>query len=81
MDDNYTNILLRLQQLEREITKITANGTGYNSGILFTIKDTEFLLHLVNNTNIPAERIDTAQSTIQKLKGIHSILMEKGVSV
>ena len=81
MSQNYSNIVKRLQDLEADLIKITANSTGNELGILFTIKDTEFLLSILENISIPVNRIEAANKTIEKIKGLHAILMEKGVTV
>ena len=81
MSQNYSQIVMRLQELEKEVLRLSANSTGNDLGILFTIKDTEFLLGIIAQSNIPADRLKSAQETIEKIKGLHAILMEKGVSV
>ena len=81
MSFNSNEVIRRLQELEKEVIRLTANSTSNELGILLTIKDTEFLLGIIAQSNIPAERAGLANSTIEKIKGLHTILMEKGVSV
>ncbi len=81
MSQSLNQLILRLQELEKEVIKLSANSNGNDLGILFTIKDTEFLLNIISQSNIPADRLKTAHDTIEKIKGLHAILMEKGVTV
>tara|TARA_Y100000310_G_C20140461_1_gene560023 strand:- start:84 stop:266 length:183 start_codon:yes stop_codon:yes gene_type:complete len=52
-----------------------AQGSPQNATIKWTIKDTEFLLRLVNNSSIPGADIEQAADVIKKIKEIHSKLL------
>lgn len=81
MSENIIDLSMRLQELEKHILKLGANSNYNDLGILFTIKDTEFLLGIISQSSIPADRLSTASATIEKIKALHAILMEKGITV
>tara|TARA_R110002110_G_scaffold150932_1_gene343026 strand:- start:72 stop:248 length:177 start_codon:yes stop_codon:yes gene_type:complete len=44
--------------------------------VKWTIKDTEFLLRLINSSNIPGTDVEQASEVIKKIKEIHSKLLQ-----
>ena len=45
----------------------------------WSIRDTEFLLRLINNSNVPGPDIEQAAIVVEKIKAIHSQLLNKEV--
>lgn len=46
------------------------------SGLKLTIKDTEFIIRLLNNSNIPGVDIEQAAETLKKVKTVHKQLLD-----
>jgi len=44
--------------------------------VKWTIKDTEFLLRLINNSSIPGADLEQAAGVVGKIKSIHAKLLE-----
>ena len=80
---NEVGILQKIKSLEKEITRMSGltEKSAEALGIEFTIKDTEFLLRMMNQMQIPGPDLDVAQSLQEKIKIVHSVLMEKGVTI
>jgi len=53
-----------------------ASGNSQLTPTKWTIKDTEFLLRLINSSNIPGTDIEQASEVIKKIKEIHSKLLQ-----
>jgi len=49
---------------------------GASNGTMWTIKDTEFLLRLINNSSIPGADLEQAADVVKKVKSIHAKLLE-----
>lgn len=52
-----------------------------SSKVEFDIKDTEFLMRLLNNSGIGGSDIEQAYTTLQKIKKLHLGLMETKVKI
>ena len=50
-------------------------GKG-NNVLKLNIKDTEFIIRLLNNSSIPGTDIEQAAKTLSKVKKVHSKLLE-----
>lgn len=50
-------------------------GKSQDTAVKWTIKDTEFLLRLINNSNIPGADIEQASGVVGKIKSIHTKLL------
>jgi hypothetical protein len=51
-------------------------GKAPDSTVKWSIKDTEFLLRLINNSSIPGSDLEQAASVVKKIKSIHAKLLE-----
>ena len=50
---------------------------GKSDNVLkFNIKDTEFIIRLLNNSSIPGADVEQAASTLKKVKKVHARLLE-----
>lgn len=80
---NTRDLIGRLQEVEKEILRLSATTEDNveSMGIRFTIEETEFLLTLLSNTNIPGKSTLLVAELLQKIKLIHKVLLEKGVVV
>jgi len=80
---NTRDLIVRLQEVEKEILRLSATteDNAESMGIRFTIEETEFLLTLLSNTNIPGKSTLLVAELLQKIKLIHKVLLEKGVVV
>ena len=80
---NTRDLIGRLQEVEKEILRLSATTEDNveSMGIRFTIEETEFLLALLSNTNIPGKSTLLVAELLQKIKLIHKVLLEKGVVV
>ena len=52
-----------------------------SSKVEFDIKDTEFLMRLLNNSGISGSDIEQAYTTLHKIKKLHLGLMETKVKI
>ena len=46
------------------------------TNLKWSIRDTEFLLRLINNSSIPGADLEQAAGVVKKIKAIHSKLLE-----
>lgn len=58
---------------------IITNNNNVNK--MFTIKDTEFLLRLINNSNISGSDVTQCASTIKKLEEKHQDLLNNNIGI
>ena len=54
-------------------------GKAPDPTVKWTIKDTEFLLRLINNSSIPGSDLEQAAGVVKKIKAIHTNLLEPQV--
>ena len=76
-------IVNQLKELQEKILRLEAHNKDSLDalGIQFTIKDTEFLIRLIRNSNVSGMDIDTVKSVTDKINYIHSVLLEKGINI
>ena len=73
----------QLKELQEKVLRLEAHNKDSLDalGIQFTIKDTEFLIRLIRNSNVSGMDIDTVKSVTDKINYIHSVLLEKGINI
>ncbi len=76
-------IVNQLKELQEKVLRLEAHNKDSLDalGIQFTIKDTEFLIRLIRNSNVSGMDIDTVKSVTDKINYIHSVLLEKGINI
>ena len=80
---NDRELIKRLKALEKEVVRMSGitERSADAIGIDFNIKDTEFLLRMLNQMQIPGPDLQVANDLQSKVQLIHTILMEKGVTI
>ena len=76
-------IVNQLKELQEKVLRLEAhNKESLDAlGIQFTIKDTEFLIRLIRNSNIAGSDIETVKTVTEKINYLHSVLLEKGINI
>ena len=76
-------IVEQLKGLQEKVLRLEAHNKDSIDalGIQFTIKDTEFLIRLIRNSNVSGLDIDTVKTVTDKINYLHSVLLEKGINI
>tara|TARA_R100000687_G_C6288904_1_gene90469 strand:+ start:251 stop:490 length:240 start_codon:yes stop_codon:yes gene_type:complete len=64
-----------------EVTETLSGEKPTSNGVVFTIKETEFLLRLIFSSQIEGEQLEIGAGVLGKVKELHNNLMEKEVEV
>ena len=83
MGDGKKDLILRMQEIEKEMLAVSAylNKSAEELGVALTIQDTDFLIRTLNETPVKGADANTLTALLTKLSVIHKVLMEKGVAV
>jgi len=77
------NVLLRLQELEREVLVLSSlmDRNADELGVRLTIKDTEFLVRTLANMQLSGNDASVFNEVFAKIQTLHKVLLEKGVEM
>ena len=83
MGRSANTIMDQLKEMQAKVLRLEAGSKDSLEalGVQFTIKDTEFLSRLIRSSNVSGADIDTVKEVADKINYLHSILLEKGITI